>query len=239
LDVFRYHPSLRIVSDEKQVFHFENGKSFSMLPFYEEKEYLRRLKAMKDVRVLFTHTEFNGSRNNDGSKVECGINHKLFEEKFELTLSGHYHNQQTIAPTVYHLPSLLQNNFGESSEKGYTVLHDDYTLTYRTTDFKRFMTFKKNVDEIDEAIIERLKTAASDSNVRLLAYGDFSKLRKEDLKDLRDAGVRVEKAFMVEEPSIMEVSLHTKQSILNAWDAFCIEKAIEKPIVEYGKLLLK
>lgn len=136
LSVYKYHPNFFLLEKPAKIEML--GCDLYFVPFYQADRWLNEFAGMEEPEsgkksILFSHTAMNGSINNDGSTVENGIKPSMFNA-FNKVFLGHYHNQQQISRNIFHLPSLIQDNFGEDEDKGITVLYDDLsTELVRTT----------------------------------------------------------------------------------------------------------
>lgn len=220
------------------------GVKFGLYPFFAEDKYLELLEETKktynyeDFDVILTHTAFNGSINNDGSKVDSRITPKLFA-KNKLVLSGHYHNTQFIKPNIHHLPSIAQNNFGENNDKGFTILYDDFTIEIKKSSFKEYKKIIVDLDKLSSKEIKELALASVDDNkfTRFEFVGNKEKLDHLDTKSLIELGIDVKKKQS--EIDIIEsesIEIFDSQGIEDEFAIFCQEKEFD---FETGMLFLK
>jgi exonuclease SbcD len=179
--------------------------------------------------ILLSHTAINGSVNNDGSKVECGISVGDFKQ-WDLVLLGHYHNQQQVGSNIFHIPSIQQNNFGEDNQKGFTVVYSDGSFELFLSKFKQY---EKVVIDFDKTSKKQLDTiikqhSNNDKFVRLDFVGSSDKIKslnKEELIALGfDVKIKVKEVEQTIEFAEEEVKNHTKESITEEFKLFCKEK---------------
>ena len=147
-------------------------------------------------QILIGHWSCDGSTylgKVDKNKV---INKKLLSKWNKIYL-GHYHNYHKVNENTTHLPSLLQDNFGEDNVKGFTVIYDD--LTYKVIKGK-FREFVKVVVDINHTSLKELKEKIKlykndDCVVRFELIGDDSKLKSIDKSIFVDHGIDVKLKF--------------------------------------------
>ena len=87
--------------------------------------------------------------------MEAGTTIKTFENHFKV-FSGHYHDQQKIG-NFYHIPSIQQNNYGEDSDKGFTVLFGDGSHELVKSDFKEYIKVQVDLDTCSDKDLKLLK----------------------------------------------------------------------------------
>jgi DNA repair exonuclease SbcCD nuclease subunit len=124
LDIFQHHPNFVLFREHYQFEH--NNFSFHFLPFFDNDEYLPRLRAIEVVEskknILFTHIGIYGAVMNNGMVVE-GIPVAEFA-KFDKVMVGHYHDEQYFGSNICYFGASIQHNYGEKPSKGLTVLED-------------------------------------------------------------------------------------------------------------------
>lgn len=206
-----------------------------LLPFFEEQEWLKRFDELLDhveeidhsKRILLTHIAVTGSRNNDGTMVSSSLSSGLFKSFYKV-FSGHYHDQQKIGDNFYHLPSIQQNNFGENSDKGFTVLYSDGSHELVKSKFKEFIKIKIDLDDTSNEELVRLKAKykGSEDNIRFEFKGSENVLKSLKKEDFTSLGIDVKTKVKEVEDSIVfseseEVIEHTKESIKEEFRKCC------------------
>ena len=242
LDAFKYHPSIKLYPKIEDVKIMD--KIFTFSPFFEDSILCKQLEEHSGTDVLIGHWSCDGSTylgKTDENKV---INKKLLS-KWDKVYLGHYHNYHEVNSNTTHLPSLLQDNFGEDNIKGFSVIYDD--LSYEVIKGK-FKEFKKVVIDLNETSIqsikELIKNDKNSSNVvRFEFIGEESKLKSLDKSIFKDTGIDVKLKYdkkydfndsNLEMPKITEV--FTKKDIEEDFKSFCDKKDYDH---NYGKTLLK
>lgn len=225
---YETHPSVDLVSDIGDV--TISGVDLYFIPFFNDSEWLSRFDRISPVEnksILFTHIAVTGSVNNDGTHVSSSISPKIFS-KFDKVFSGHYHNQQKVGKNFYHLPSLQQNNFGEDSEKGFTVLYDDLSHELVKSSFKEFVKIKIDIDNVTDDELNSLKRKYknSDSNVRFEFIGSEDKLKSLKKDDFTSLGIDIKTSSKeiindIEYIETAEIVEHNKETITEAFKDFC------------------
>jgi exonuclease SbcD len=210
---------------------------FHLLPYYKANIWLERFEEMQshidfadgDKHVLLSHIAVNGSRNNDGSVIECGIAVGDFKH-FEVVLLGHYHDQQQVGKNVFHIPSIQQNNFGENAEKGFTVFYDDCTFDLHISNFKRYEKISVDFDKISKTGLESLVKAyaGKDQYTCFEFTGASDKVKSINKEELTSMGIDVKIKIKEIEDTIQyadsEIKEYTKNSIVVEFADFCEEK---------------
>ncbi|MCK9544173.1 MAG: metallophosphoesterase [Novosphingobium sp.] len=242
LDQFRYHPCFKLINkagglpfkDEKVFLHF--------LPFFSNELWLEKYEQLidyvgefedNDKHILCSHIAVQGSRNNDGTKVESSIKPSMFKHFYKIFL-GHYHNQQQIGGNVFHLPSIQQNNFGENEDKGFTVLYEDGSHELIPSKFKKFVKVKidlseTSVEELNEYINEYQKDTEN-SYIRFVISGEEEVLKGINKDKFLQAGIDIKMKNndidVVEEFDSVEINKYTEESIIEEFKEFCEDRSL-------------
>ncbi len=194
LDVYRWHPSFTLHRKEFTTQH--DGVDIHWLPYFlESGSYIERLNSFeldkKKKNILITHIAVNGVRNNDGSVIENNLNRTAFKS-FDSVLVGHYHDQ-SIIHNVHYIGSALQKNFGEDSNKGFTIIYNDGSHEFQKAEFTEYITIKIDVDNLKANELDQLLSEYADStdNIRFKFQGEKSKLVAIDKSKFERAGIDV------------------------------------------------
>jgi exonuclease SbcD len=235
LNPYEGHPALKLMSEGDKLDIIE-GIRIHFMPYLEENMWLEEFKPdlLSNIKnVLLTHMAFEGSVNNDGSLVSTPLKPKLFK-KFDLVLSGHYHDEQTLAPNMYHIPSICQGNFGEDEVKGFTILYDDLTFEIVKSDFPIYKKISIDINKISSNEIVKMaekETKNLKDNIRFEFSGDEAKLKNIDKNFLNMMGVDVKiKIASVEiKESIKKVNLEkiNKSQLLDEFKDFCEQEKLD------------
>ena len=195
LTPYRYHPGFQLYEQEEGLL-FGNFAAY-FVPFYQQDVWVKHFKNIQgiahgDASILFSHTAIEGSINNDGSVVESTIKASMFKD-FDRVFLGHYHNAQQPAKSVFHLPSVCQNNFGEDEEKGFTVLYDDLTFETVKSDFKPYRSITLAAGTVTRSDIKNAVEDAKSGNfyIRVVLTGTQEQVKGVDRKTLQAAGISV------------------------------------------------
>ena len=240
LEIYKFYPG---VIFNKEISNIElGGVKITLLPFYADSMLIPMIDAAEGGDVLISHFEMNGSINLGKVSEKSTITRRMLK-KWKKTYLGHFHNTHEITKDIVHLPSLRQNNFGEDSNKGFTILYDD--LSYEIIK-GRFREFNKIVIDVNKVSNQSIKEFIElyrngDSTIRFEFIGDESKLKSLDKEQFKDTGIDVKivysKSYDVtskEVPKIIEK--YDKSLVEDSFKAFCIEKGYDE---EYGLKYLR
>ena len=155
LSIYKGKAGLKLFEDEG--YEIIDGVVFCFLPYFlEGVEYLTRLanlidevKDFKQKKVLFTHIAVDSIRNNDGSKVENDVKKEYFEI-FDKVFVAHYHSYCELSSKIIYNSSTHQQNYGDDSKKGFTVLYDDLSFEHVRSKFPKFIHIKIPIEQKDE-----------------------------------------------------------------------------------------
>lgn len=235
LDAFKHHPNFTLHSDYG-TYEIADGVRLHLLPFFKEEIYKEKLSSIDSFNlndILLTHVGIEGSVNNDGTEHESILKLSNFD-MFNKVLSGHYHNQGQVGKNFYHLPSIIQHNFGEDVEKGFTVLYDDLSHELIKSDFPQFKKIKVNIDEISKKELNSLTTKHSETGndkVRFEFTGTQSKIKSLDKAFYQNLGIDVKtKVKEVEDTSVEsteEITVHNDNSLKEEFKEFCTKEELE------------
>lgn len=235
LDPYKYHPSFVLLRDG--VIKEIGGLKMAFMPFLFDKEWLDEFENIKDKKadILFTHMAFDGSCNNDGSKVDSKLTPTVLK-KYKFVLSGHYHNMQYVTQSIIHLGSLCQNNFGEDDKKGFYILYSDGTTELIKSERSSFKKITVDLDtmspdEVEEQITLFHASKRNDNDrIRIEVTGTQDKVSAFDKTKYSAMGIDVKpKIKEVEEvidaeDKVNEIKVLTKTDIMDRFASFCKEK---------------
>lgn len=214
------------------------------IPYFKEdgkyKDYLqhailqaKRHKTKSKKHILLTHIAVNGVMNNDGTKVENNLKASDFKV-FDSVFVGHYHNQSKIGNNIYYIGSAYQANYGEDSNKGFTILYSDGSHEFIKSEFPEYI--KLTVDISDEKKIKEVlkKHSNSQDNVRIVFEGDDTQLHNLNKAKFNSVGIDVK--FNKEIPrqdlaAVIESNVtFDRSNIDKAFKEFCKQNGFEKDI---------
>ena len=241
LKPFTDHPCFELVEKQKVVQMCGNVCVFQS--YIKEQLWVEELQGfLKDAGTkykgkkmyLFSHQAMNGSQNNDGSKIESGINQGLLFP-FEKCFFGHYHNAQQPLPNAYHLGAWKQKNFGEDTHKGFYVLTQDenggFDFDFHKSSFPEYTTFDVQASELTSDYIDKiLETfkSTSDTNLRLRITGSTDELKALPYKTFNEAGIKIKTIDNLEKKMVEEgvqvQDYENEQTLIDAFKEFCEEK---------------
>lgn len=227
----------------------------AMIPYFPDeqwmKEYEKICKAEKEllrpnaVKILITHSGFDGVINNDGSKVESIIKPSLFKN-WTKVLIGHYHNAFKLADNVIYPGAICQKDYGETyADKGATIIYTDGSLEHVALDFPRYV--KETLDVNDNEGLRRLlqKYEKNDKDhIRFIFTGNKCDATKIDAAELSKRGIEAKFKANETEEAISEsegdtVISYDKKSIQRDFVKFCSENAIKGKHLQYGLKLIR
>jgi len=195
LDIYQDHPNF-ILTRGYDYLDFEKLR-LHFIPYFDEKDtygkYLKQVKLKKGVKnILQTHIAINGVKNNDGTTIENDLNKNLFKQ-FDKVLVHHYHNQSKIGNNIYYVGGGFPHNFGETNEKGISILFDDGSHEFVKLEFREYHKIKVDIDKTSEAKIEKLlsKWGDSEHNIRFQFFGNVAKLDALNVNRFKQKGIDV------------------------------------------------
>lgn len=249
LDQYKHHPNFTLISGiDKLEF---DGITLHFMPFFKENlwlerynRYIEKQKTWNLQNILCSHIAINGSRNNDGSKVNSNINSSTFKDHFDKVFLGHYHDAQEPAKNIYHLPSIQQNNFGEDDHKGFTILYSDGSHELVRSKFKEYVKVKIDANKISKKQlndkIAEYSSKTSDSYVRFVIEGSEDKIKSINKDIIKSTGIDVKtvnsEIEIVDDFDSVEIKKYTMEDLFGEFEQFCEEYDKDK---ETGMKYLK
>jgi exonuclease SbcD len=249
LSIYKHHPALKLFERGSEVDYGEVVLHY--LPFYADDMWIDIVKTISGnlngsvYNILISHQAIQGSVNNDGSKVSEGISASLLSP-FDKVLLGHYHNASQPAKNVFHMPSIMQDSFGEDTEKGFTILYSDGSHELHQSEFSIYRTEVLNLDSEDTKTVlaKAKKDSRTGDNVRYKLVGSEAVVKAFKKSKITDLGIKVEtKISEIEDDlDVFDISAESfkvfdASGIENEFDAFLNR---EKPnLKEYGRQVIK
>lgn len=234
LDVFRYHPGVYFTRTTKII--EIKGVSITLMPFFSDDVLVPMLEEAEGTDILISHFEMNGSVNLGHVSDKKSITRRTLK-KWKKVYLGHFHNLNEITKDIVHLPSLRQSNFGEDSNKGFTVLKDDLSYEIIKGRFVEFTKIVINVDEQDSKDIGALIKIHSNSidSIRFEFIGEESKLKALDKTQFKGTGIDVKikyaKKIDLEHLILPEViEKYDEESVREIFKVFCNDKGYDYPV---------
>lgn len=233
LKPYKHHPMLNLIDDIGRV--KVGDINFYCIAYYDEDIWVERYEELiyegiEENSYLMAHIAFQGSTNNDGSKVQSSLKPSMFR-KFEKVLAGHYHDYQEIPSNIMHLGSLLQNNFGEDERKGFWFLKENGDVElFSLQGVVNFRKIEVNLDDTTPkqaiAIIETFEKANPGCRLRVELTGDKPSIKAFDTSGLKTKGIDVKKNFKeveFEEEEVGEVRSSTLSEVKAKFEIFCAD----------------
>lgn len=221
LDVYSMHQRVKLYSNIS--YAFIGDIKFCFIPFFDESILEEHLKSVDSDAVIMSHFATDKSFYSEeahGIPVES-------LKRFKYVFLGHIHNRMQVSKNVYHCPSLIQNNFGEDDEKGFTVVYEDLSHELVKSTFKKYETIEIDASTITQKEIDKLKIG-SDVHTRVVIKGDKSKINSLNTTSLKQKGVKVNTKADEEE---IEDGEYTEEvvkldvgSTKDEFKSFCAEK---------------
>jgi len=233
LDVYRFHPNVEFNYDTKVV-EIE-GISITLLPFFTDEMLVERISNAKPTDILISHFEMQGSCNLGNVSKNDSITQKSLK-KFKKVYLGHYHNHHEITKDIVHLPSLLQNNFGEDNKKGFAVIYDDLSYELIKGKFKELSKITINLNKQSSEEINKLINKYKDSNntIRFEITGEKTKVKSFDTKIFNGTNIGFIKTYEEKEINKIELEkvkskkVYNKKEVLGVFEEFCDSKQYDK-----------
>jgi len=232
---FKHHPSFSLY-EEHTIVEYDN-LYVHLIPFFSNERYIQQLEKSRRIaegsregvkHILFTHIGVHGARMNNGQEVD-GIPHSYFEH-FEKVFIGHYHDKQIFGKFNY-IGASIQHNFGETPDKGLTVLYDDLSWETIVLDTPKYQSLQVDVSKLDQKSINEIieEASKSDDRLRVVLIGDESQVKSVQKKALQDAGVKVEmKVNSVEKKEIEDrVEPFSSSSLKQEFHNFCEKNGLD------------
>ena len=242
IDPFKHHPSIELV-DEIATMEV-NGKMTTFSPFFSDNILIPQLENHDGSEVLIGHWDMDGSTYLSQVSEKPTLNKKLLS-KWKKVFLSHYHNYHKVSKDISHLPSLIQDNFGEDNQKGFTVIYDD--LSYELIKGK-FKEFKKVVIDLNDKSIDYVKGLIKDEQnsskiVRFEFTGEDTKLKSINKEMFKNTGIDVKlkynKKYDFDDSNLKYPTITEKfevEDIESEFKKFCNNKGYD---FTFGSALLK
>lgn len=250
LDVFRYHPNIRVVS-KHEIIRYNGDLIIGLIPYFGDERWLEEFKELElkvgraDHHILITHMGVEGVRNNDGTEVMSVIKPKTFKN-WDKVLVGHYHNASKVGDNIYYTGSAYQNDFGENViDKGCTIIYSNADTKFVPFKFPKYIKEVLDVNDTESLrnIVEKYEGETYD-NIRLVFRGKKVDAKKVNMAELNKLGFQTtfestESVEAVELAESEEIISMDKKSIFKDFLKFCSENEIKGKYLQYGMKLMK
>lgn len=231
-----------------------DGIALHFMPYFKEGiEYLGRLNNLfsypsfeykKHKNILLTHTSINGVRNNDGTIVDGDVEQSFFE-RFNLVLSGHYHNRADLTDDIIYIGSAYQANFGEDENKGFAIINEDLSIEYIQS---KFPLYKKIIIQAsDKAKINTMleKYSETKDNVRFVLKGSQQEIENIDANKFTTNGISVQfeniidRGLSFEDVEEAEIMSFDKKTVLMNYISYGKKQEFSSKQLKSGMTILK
>lgn len=196
LDVYDEYPALELVTSYQS---FKEGDlTIHMIPFFDERttyqQHFDKVQYNKND-ILITHVAVNGVVNNDGSKMSDVLPCSLFD-KFDKVFIGHYHDMQQIGDNIFYIGAIIQKNYGEDINKGFTLVNADGSHYQVQSKFKQYITIKIDLDD-DNTDLTKLKSTYENhpDDIRFKFTGSEAKVKALDRMQFENLGIDVKCSY--------------------------------------------
>jgi len=247
LDMFDNYPNIQVIKKETSLLVFnEYGYDVHLLPYFKENgSYLDRLSNIKitsnqSKNLLITHIAISGVKNNDNSLVDNNLKTDLFN-RFDLVVTGHYHNRQQIKDNIWYVGSSHAQNYGEDNGKGMCVIDENLNIEFVQLDFPKYNVFRFECSKIDEMIKTLCELRAFDYN-RFIIKGSPEEIDNfnDSIFNKRNKGINLELKY--EKTSLnskVELKKYKDDDIMLAFKNFALEKNVNGSIYNKCEQILQ
>lgn len=192
-------------------------------------------KLPKDkTNILYCHEGINGALSTSSDKE---LSPNIFDA-FDKVLVGHYHNRASLSGgKIKYIGSSRQHNFGEDSEKGYTILYTDGSTEFvKNTVNIQYMTIEVSADNIEEAKAQLQNINGDLTKVRLKIACTNEQAATIDKQVLIELGatkveISTENAMSCAKTQDFDAK-YDKDGLKQEYTRYCIQKEVDN--VEMG-----
>jgi len=229
LDVFKYHPAMELYKEIQDI--NIQGVDITISPFFPDKMLCEQLEKHNGTDLLVGHWSCDGSTYLGKTDENSAINKKLLSKWGHVYL-GHYHNYHDVNENTTHLPSLIQDNFGEDNIKGFSIIYDDLSYEVVKGVFKEYIKvlIDLNTETLDN-IKELIKVHKNSLNViRFEISGKDELLKAFDKSLFSGTGIDYKMKFQKHYESSVEIKMpkvteyYDEKTIRDEFKVFCKNK---------------
>lgn len=253
LDIFSNYPNIQVIRKETSLPVFnEDVDDVHLLPYFKENgSYLERLSNLQitpnspiyknpSKNLLITHIAISGVKNNDNSLVDNNLKTDLFN-RFDLVITGHYHNRQQIKDNIWYIGSSHAQNYGEDNDKGICVVDENLNIEFVQLNFPRYNVFRFECSEINKMVESLSKLKINDYN-RFIIKGSPEEVDNfnDSIFNKRNKGINLELKY--EKTSLnskVELKKYKDDDIMLAFKNFALEKNVNGPIYNKCEQILQ
>lgn len=233
--VFSEYPNVEVV-DEYVYLEISDQAEIAVMSYFPENgSFCKRLKEVESVRnkdvctILYIHQGISGALS---TPSETDLPVSLFKG-FDKVLVGHYHDRCRIPNSnVEYIGSSRQHNFGESPEKGYTIVYTDGSYEFIQNKVNtQYMTVEVNAEDLTDELVSKLVVNSnSDCKIKLKVKATSVQAPSIDKQKLLLAGFsKVEVKTEQTEVAVENHDFDTKfdkEGIKKEYVSFCDSKNI-------------
>ena len=196
LDPFKHHPSFTLI-DTYFSSLLTDHVTVHFIPFFRDEQYNEVLRSSTPFinnatkNILFTHIGVTGAKMNNGSEVQ-GISPTDFQY-FDRVYIGHYHDKQIFGKFNY-VGSSIQHNYGETPDKGLTLLYEDLSFQTLQLEFPKFLKLEVDINKLSPSDIQEIcnEKLTSNDNLRVILVGSEDKIKSFNKQIFLEKGVSVQ-----------------------------------------------
>lgn len=238
--IFSEYPNVDVVDDYAGYDVSDNVVLWLIGYFPENGSFINKLKQVVEklpadkTNILYCHEGINGALSTPSEKeVPTGI-----FKKFDKVLVGHYHNRtQLVNGQIEYIGSSRQHNFGEDTEKGYTLLYSDGSTEFIKNSVNvQYKTLELSGDNLEDAKKLLEQSCDDRTKVRLkitCTSEEAANIDKNALIKLGASKVEVETETVMSYAKVEDLSAKfNKEGLKTEYTRFCIQKDIDN--IEMG-----
>ena len=227
---FRYHPSFHYMDDIVDVEMEDFGKKFTFLPFFTDDLLIKKIKESDGGDCLISHFEMVGSTNLGKVNKKSNITPSMLS-KWDKVFLGHYHNYHKVSENIAHLPAFVQSNFGEDTNKGFTVLYEDLSYEIIQSKSKKYIRVDVDLDKMVQKDIDNLVEEYKDStnSIQFRFKGNKAQIKALNKEQFNNTSISINCDFNEEIPienKSESIKVYTKENIKDTFKEYCISKKL-------------
>lgn len=214
--------------------------TLAMISYFPEDgsflEHLNHIESLVDwkhysLKYLYIHEGIKGGvKDNKATELDASV-----FSKWDKVFVGHYHNRCKIGKNIEYIGASRQHNFGEDSDKGYTVIYDDGSVDfYKNKVNKKYITYEFGYDEYMKADVKDIieNCIVDNCNCRIKVKCTHEESNNINIQHLLSSGASKVEIELPDEhmnnSTSENIETHfDKDSILKSYDDFCEENNIK------------
>jgi exonuclease SbcD len=226
---FGSHPNLDLIQQHCPI-RLDEEHTIHMVPFFSDDLYRLELEKARQIvqnsrkkHLLFTHVGFSGARMNSGIIVD-GIKPSEVDF-FDKVYVGHFHDKQTLTNKILYIGSSLQHNYGETPDKGLTLIFDDFSIETIECGTKKYIKQEIDVESLKANDIKEIIELSQSTNneLRVILTGSEEKVKSFNKQLLISEGISVQtKTDSIEREVVQDrVEPFTPLILQKQFELFC------------------